>query len=499
MISIQHLNPRPILLVYELDFNHLNIRKMKKLFKYIVHSFLVMGLLSSCADELDKLPPQSLPSDVALSTEENVLNVLVGAYNALGNGDLFGGNVMRNSELLAADDEVVFTGTFNSPSEIWRKTILTTNIDVREVWLEGYEAINIANNVLKAVEDGVVGNDPDIVTGEALFIRGSVYFELVKYFGQPYSAGNTSSNPGVPLVLEPTDFIQESSFVSRNSVEEVYNQVISDLSTAATQLPASNGDYANSVGANAMLARVYLQMGSYAEALTASNNALTDAVGNYDLVASYEDAFNRGANSFEDVFSMQVTTTDGTNNMQLFYAANSIGGRGDIEVLQRHTDFYDPADARLIFHYIDPSTGDTRAGKWQNQFGNVGTVRMAELYLNRAECNVRLGSSVGATPEEDLNLLRSRAGLTDIVGTPTLEQVWLERKLELAHEGHALTDFKRTQGAIYTLEPAFGSVDTSGDGLVDGFTYDANELVFPIPDREIQINKNLTQNPGYGG
>ena len=128
-------------------------------------------------------------------------------------------------------------------------------------------------------------------------------------------------------------------------------------------------------------------MGNYAQALSATNTAISDAAGNYALTTNYEDAFNRDANSFEDVFSMQVTTTDGTNNMQLFYAANSIGGRGDIEILQRHMDFYDPADARLLFNYIDPSTGDTRTGKWQNEFGNVTTVRLAEFYLNREEGN----------------------------------------------------------------------------------------------------------------
>ena len=69
----------------------------------------------------------------------------------------------------------------------------------------------------------------------------------------------------------------------------------------------------------------------------------------------------------------------------------------------------------------------------------------------------------------------------------------------MAHEGHAIHDFKRTQGDFYLLEPAAGAVDASSDGLVDGFAYDDDLLVYPIPDREVQVNDNLAQNPGYGG
>lgn len=462
-----------------------------RLFKYILSASLLVAF-AACQSELDKLPPQSVPTEVALDTDENVRQVLIGAYDALSFTDLFGGEILRNSELLAADGEIIFTGTFDAPSQIWRKEMITTNGDVAEAWLDGYNTINIANNVLSAL-DVVDQADRDLIEGEALFIRALVYFELAKYFGQPYSAGNTNSNLAVPLVLQPTSAVDESSFVARATVEQVYQQVIGDLTSAAGKLPATNGEFANSVAANAVLARVYLQMGDYNNALTAANNALNDATGNYFLTLTYDEAFNRDANSFEDIFSVQVTTQDGTNSMQLFYGPTVLGGRGDIEILQPHLDFYEAGDERAAFHYADPSTGEIRTGKWQNQFGNVAAIRLAELYLIRAECNVRLGTSSGDTPENDLNRLRSRANLANITA-PTLNDVLLERKRELAHEGQAIHDFKRTQGDFYRLQDQNG---VTGDGLVDGFAYDANELVYPIPDREINVNKNLQQNSGY--
>ena len=470
---------------------------MKNIFKYTLPTIILIMVMGGCEDKLSLQPPQSLPDELALSSEENVLRVMVGAYAALGDGAIMGGNVLFFSELLAADDEIVFTGTYSTPNEVFNKAILTTNSDVRDAWLEGYNTINIVNNVLKAIEDGVIedASIASITQGESLFIRGLIYFELVKFFGLPYSDGNAATNLGVPIVTEPTSAINESSYVKRATVQEVYTQAITDLSDAVSLLPAYNDEFATSVAAHSVLARIYMQMGQYQNALDATNAAFTAASSDYDLSSNYENAFNRDANSIEDVFSMQVTNTDGTNWMQLYYSAEQYGGRGDLEVLAKHPGFYDPADLILAFHYIDPTTADTRVGKWRDNNTNVGVIRMAELYLNRAECNFRISGS-SASVDADINILRARANLINITVTD-LNQIFLERKLELAHEGQAIHDFKRTQGAYYMLDPGAGLVVATGDGLVDGFAYDASELIFPIPDREMQANSNLVQNNGY--
>lgn len=460
----------------------------------VLFTFLV--LFTACSEEdLTKLPPQSLPTEQALATEANVKQVLIGTYSALGDADVLGGEMLRNSELLAADAEVVFTGTFDAPSQIWRKEILTSNADVTAAWMDSYETINVVNNIEKALDDGIVENDADVVRGEVLFIRGLLYFELVRYFGKPYSAGNTSTNLGVPLVVTPTTSISSESAVPRNTVEEVYQQVLSDLTTAASLLPADNGIFANSVAANAVLTRVHMQMGNLAAAKTANDAAIAASAGIYFLETNYANAFNGNSNTLEDIFSLQVTAVDGVNAMQTYYAPQAFGGRGDIEVEPRHAGFYDPSDDRLNFHYPDPSTTEIRTGKWQNQFGNVAYIRLAELYLNRAEIEFTQNGASAAV-DADINLIRNRSSLGNITVTE-IGQIWLERKLELAHEGHALHDFKRTQGAYYQLEPAAGAVNLSGDSQVDGFAYDADLLLFPIPDREIQVNSQLEQNDGY--
>lgn len=452
---------------------------MMRYIKYIGFTSLVAGslLISGCEEELDLSPTDKLPAENVLNTGANVEKVLLGAYDALSGGDLFGGNTMRDSELLGSDGELQFSGTFGAPSEIWRKEMTTTNREATERWFSSYFVINSANIVFDNL-DLIDEENQERVQGEALFLRGLAYFELAKFYGKPYSAGNTTQNLAVPLVTEPIYEFSDIVYPERATVEAVYAQAIADLQQAEALLPPSNGVYANQVAAAAVLSRIYLQMQDYENARDAANRGLEYAEGVFSLVPVYANAFNNTTNSTEDVFAIQVTTQDGANNMQLFFAPAQFGGRGDIEIQDRHLSQYEEGDERLDLFYADPSTGEIRTGKWVDQFANVIVIRLAELYLTRAEANARLGTAVGATPAEDLNLIRTRVGLAPIEA-PTVDDIIRERFLELAFEGHRIHDLKRLQLSA------------------DGFAYDANELVFPIPQREIDANENLQQNEGY--
>lgn len=443
--------------------------------KYI---FLLVctAYLASCDKKLDLLPRQSVAEEIALNSDVNVKKVLNGAYDALSNGNLFGGNVFLFSELLGANGEIRWEGTFNQPREVWQKAILTTNSFVTSTWLQSYYTINIANNVLSAIS--VVNTaDQNRVKGEALFIRGSVYFELVKLYAKPYSAGSVNVNPGVPVILTPTRQVDESSYVPRSTVEQTYNQIIADLVEAESLLPNTNGVYATKAAAATMLARAYLQMGRYADARDAAHRAITAATGK-SLSATYAGAFNNTANVAEYIFAMQVTPQDGANNMHLYWSIPSFGGRdGDVSIQAPHLALYTTGDARRALFYT--GAGATRSGKWQLQYRNLPVIRLAELYLTRAEGNFRMGTAIGATPLDDVNRLRPRTGLPLYV-TITLNDILLERRLELAHEGHRIHDIKRLMGTA------------------DGLAYDADRLVFPIPQREVDASKGvIVQNPGY--
>jgi starch-binding outer membrane protein, SusD/RagB family len=449
---------------------------MKQRFFILLTILVSSTQLLNCADELDIAPRNSIDSDQSLNTSADVEALLKGAYDALADGDLYGGNLLRDSELLGDGGEVFWDGTFVDPGEMWTKNILITNGQVENTWLDAYETINMCNTVIANL-NLVTPDRKDRVEGEAKFIRGTVYFELVRVFARTWTDGSPATNPGVPLVLEPTTEDNATEKINRSTVTQVYAQVISDLTEAEAKLPEENKFYATTYAASGMLSRVYLAQNDYAKARDAADRVIESGV--YELARTYADAFNKGSQesgnaSIEDIFSIQVTSQDGVNNMNTFFATSDFGGRGDIYVEPAHFDLYEPGDDRLNLFY-----DDERTGKWNNQFGNVNIIRLAEMYLTRAEANFRLGTSVGATPEEDIDLIRERVGLAPIP-VLTLDQILLERHLELAFEGHLLHDLKRTQSDV------------------GGVPFNDPSLIYPVPQRERIINPDLQQNTGYG-
>ncbi|HTH32046.1 MAG TPA: RagB/SusD family nutrient uptake outer membrane protein, partial [Lacibacter sp.] len=270
--------------------------------------------------------------------------------------------------------------------------------------------------------------------------------------------------------------------VPRAKVAAVYTQIIADLTDAEAKLPSTNGFFATKNAAAALLARVYLQKRDYANARDAANRVITS--NRYTLAGTYAEAFpynggNPFGNTTEDVFALQVTTNSGVNDFQTFFSADS---RGDITITNEHLNLYEPTDERLDLFYV--SGGSVYSGKNDNVYGNVHTIRLAEMYLIRAEANFRLSTTVGATPLSDINRIRNRVNLASKL-TLTLDEILLERKLELAFEGFNLSDIKRL--GIVT------GYFTGGGGL----PATSNKLVLPIPEREIRVNPNLTQNEGY--
>ena len=455
-------------------------------FNNIIKLFILGTLLvaSGCTKKLDRKPYLSIDAATAITTAEDVEAALIGAYSVLAGGQLYGCNLIMIPDLQAAEGYLSWRGTFQGQRQISLKTMTRDNGEASRTWIAAYRAINMANIVLESI--GVV-KDPDQKNqfeGEALFIRGIMHFELVRMYGKPW--GTTAANDHIGIVVKTKATYNEEAVSPRSTVKAAYDQAIADLTTAVTKLPDTrDGIRADKYVALAFLARLYMQQQDYAKALNAANQVI--ASGNYGMNGDVKEVFTKDLTD-ESIWEIEqdVQNNAGTSNdgMATFYASYPGIGRADIRLEQSFLDTYPAGDVRRAeWYYIGTGArpGNWYTSKWNAFEQNLPIIRIAEMYLIRAECNLRLGSSVGATPASDLAEVRnpSRVGLP-VIAAPTLNDVLQERIYELAYEGVRIHDIKRLKGST------------------GAFAWNHNMLTFPIPQREIDASRNvITQNSGY--
>lgn len=452
---------------------------------------VLLGLgIASCNKKLDINPQNSVPAEIAMKTADDLEAAVTGLYAKLDDPSLYGTDLNLDAELLGGFEYVRWTGTFNAFRDIYRKTNLNAqNSRVTGTWVEAYANINLANIVLANLNLTADASQRTQLEGQALFIRGIMLFELVRFFGLPWDPGAANNQLGVVIKTVPTtDPTTIGGKPARNTVAEVYTQVIKDLQSAIAKLSPTHRTRATKYTAEAFLARVYLQQARYADALPLANDIILNS--GKKLTPTPDGAFTN-KNSTETLLEIQQNDQNnaGASNdgLSTFYAdSNNIGRGGDVDIEPEFADLYDPADMRrTAMIYNGWTDGALHTAKWYDPGQNIPVIRLAEILLIRAECNFRLVSAVGATPLADVNEVHTRASLPAFTAV-TLDDILLERRLELAFEGLRIHDIKRLKQS------------TKGGPRMDvDLPWNSGQLVFPIPEREIKANSNLQQNPGY--
>lgn len=465
---------------------------MKKITLHAALVALLMGsgVLTSCEKQLNIEPEQQIPAETALSDQPSAETAVTGAYSRLFNGALYGNNLILIPDLLANTGYLSWQGTFQSYREIATAQITTVNADVLRTWREGYRLINISNLVLDGISRiSFTNNDRKAeIEGEMQLMRGLMYFELVRLYGQP----NINSPSGIPISLNPITTVAESSVrLPRASVREVYNQIIADMEAAIQKLPeeADAGRF-DVYDATALLARVRLQLGEYAAARTLADNVINNSGASLNSSALTAFVTKGSPESLLEVLQNdQNNSNNGNDGLSTFYSGKSVGyqGRADIAVTPAFTGQYEANDIRgrqpeigegLIYLGDAVRANVLRSFKWNSQGQNIPIIRLAEMHLIRAEANQRLGTSIGASVLEDINALRLRAGATPLVQV-TLDDILRERELELAFEGFRIHDYRRTGRNLGTQSSTIPA------------------RVLPIPQYEINLGNSLPQNEGY--
>jgi hypothetical protein len=458
--------------------------------KFIIAA-VVASLFVSCQSDLDFVNPDSTTIEAAFLTQVGADASVTGIYSR-GQQE----NVLNGIPQLLGDwqsDDITFRGSFPTLRDVRDYTTLSDNTSVFAIWDDHYEMIGQANIVVEKTntcpELDQAGKDNNI--GEAKFMRALGYLQLLNLFSQPIQTVGPNAL-GVPLITTlPTGIGTDAT--PRASVGLVYAQIEADLLDAIAKITKTDRTRATANGAKALLARVYLYQDKFSQAADMADQVISS--GSSVLSTNYN--FYDTPDDKEHVFALVNLFNDaqdgGTSYSRMTNSGTS-GGRGDCPFSTNLKTAFsaEAGDLRYAMKVADevsPTRFFTTKYKDPINFASdAPVIRITEMYLIRAEANLRAGTSVGDTPLNDINILRLRAGL-GALATVDLSRILLERRKELCFEGHRRMDLLRN--GLQLRSTGLPQAAVSAPGM--------NKVILPIPQREmdLSIGHVLLQNPGY--
>jgi hypothetical protein len=508
---------------------------MKKLFILSGLVLMFAAIFTSCSKDLQVEPRQSVDVIAALSTRENVNAAITGVYARLKNNRLYGRDLVAIPEALS--DNGLATNKsgrlFNEANNVQGAHFVNWQLD--------YFAIAEANLILAAIPSLNVA--PAVTTaernnweGQLKFIRALCYFDLARTYAYDPGVGVSGlDRGGVPLVLTtPTTTTDAGALIlPRAKVDSVYAQIYRDLTEATTKLPAtfasaSFPQLATLTAAQALFSRVALYNKDYATCKTYADLAIAAVGSRLMSSAAYLNGWRTAINP-ESIFELRfinpaenigVNESLQTTFTTLVIPGNNgvLGGFGDLVpqttlltdmgitatfaggAISAKTD-----DVRnLLYEQGSAGRGTARVEctKYMGKSGvqnldNIPLIRVAELFLNRAEALSTPGSAVfnETAALADLKRLKqnrysnyavSQQTSDDaLAGTALFNEIIKQRRIELAFEGHRFFDLKRRGVDIVKTAP------------YNTLLYNDFKVLANIPTREVDSNPNLEQNFGY--
>jgi len=493
-------------------------RTMKNRNSVILIALLMLGL-SSCDDFLELTPEANLTSVTFFKSENDFAKAVNGAYEPL--RGMYTANAWLVSEMHSDNTRYRYNPNFRATLDqesLNDFTVLPTNTLMRDNYRAHYLVIARANQILSAIDgvdfDAAVKNN---LKGQALFLRALAYFNLVQYFGK------------IPLHLVPSTSLADVA-LPLSEVSDVYAQIISDGTTAASLLPDKSVQQpgrATSGAAKTLLGNVYVVLENWSAAETVLKEVVTS--NKYSLVPSYADVFlTTNKNNSESVFEVQYRQGQDGYSSNFIYpwlpmpmtaaeisATFAKYGVSPTGIAAQTTEgynipsldmvaAYEPGDERkaasvgtataggvdypLIIKYLHPHTSATLTDD------NFPVYRYAEVLLLLAEALDEQGKSAEALPY--LNQVRDRAELADIVSTANLRDViFNERRVELAFENKRWLDLARTGRAVDVMSTFGASVKANPQAyyfppgqqpVPSAFTQ--IDLTFPLPADEALLS-----------
>lgn len=437
--------------------------------------------LTSCEKFVELgAPPTQVHYEDAFATDASAKAVVLGLYVSATSSNISGLTTFYTG--ISADD-LQYNAADAGLLEFANNGLLNTNGYVANVWSNLYQLIKNTNNAIAGLEasNTITPSVKDQLIGEAKFMRAYAYLYLVNLYGD------------VPLHLKDDLAVNEEGSLPRTGVEQIYSQITTDLLDAEDRLAtAYQGAFrarVNKHAASALLARVYLYRGDFEKAEVYATKVLQAS--DYNLASPTANFTNT---SDEIIFQLANLTGVTTFGSTYVTAETIIPAYSLPEAVYNSFETSPQVDLRHENWVSKKTISDKTYYAITKYKAHAGTgdeyhvvLRLAEQYLIRAEARANQNNMSGA--KEDIDAVRARAGLGELSSGLTKEQMLLavetERLYELFGEyGHRWLDLKRTNRATAALSPIKES-------------WKSTAVLFPIPNAQILMNRNLTQNPGY--
>lgn len=496
---------------------------------------ILAASLSSCVNDwLDVAPSDGTDADAALTSSSDLDAARTGMYKALkGNSDLvdyYGQQFFVYGDVHAGDDyqynnlggsnraSFYYDMNYQTASEFSSSTS-SSNV----AWKSPYIVIGRANRIIAAAEGGALSDAAeakatiDQYAAEAKVLRALAHFDLVRIYGKPYTEDQGASL-GVPLV---TGVLESNAKPARSTVAEVYTQVVKDLTEAISSnalATETEPGYVSVWGAKAILSRVYLNMGDYANALSVAEDIIKNSGAALWTRDQYFKAWDASTpNESEFLFRLNVAGSTDNNDLNGIGNLQQREGYKEMVATKKFVDMLtsDPKDVRNDMFLPAKAekevavygTNKVFLNKLRGQGGNlrnvtiVPIIRLSEVYLTAAECAFRNNDKTKAV--EYLNdLVKNRTTTVASLATVdniTLDRILIERRKELIGEGQRYFDALRNNETItrYTSEADKGWHKTLSKEA-QSFNRDYFKAIAAIPQAEINANPNIKQNTGYG-
>ena len=457
-----------------------------------------IGMFSSCSkDFLEPKPTTALENDEVFTSLTNAKVAMIGAYDQLSSYYFDGLYLPIMSELMGEDLMLNSERNYNWFVPVYQMQMLPNYQYASNPWSKGYKILYDANKIIEGAKliPDATEEEQDKLVAEAKVMRAFVMLKLVQVFAPAYSVNPDA--PAILLVTSPLEY--DAPDLKRSTVKEVYNQIVSDL-TFATDILEDEPQTAffGLRSAYALLARAYQDMEEWEKAK--DNSWL--AYDGLELMTMEELMSGFNSSNNETIFSVTYTPED--NNIYLsipsFYWP--VAGYSSMRADSKFVERFSSNDVR---HYYFSEIDQIDADNWlilkfshNEQVGNAEriSIRASEMILIYAEAQAELGNYAEA--QDALYKIQSRAfpGVQKPISTgqDLIDEILIERRKELFGEGFRLNDIKRRNQ----------TVKREGDHWVK-FEYNPNDdnyykFTFPIPQKEIDANKALTQddqNIGY--